>query len=302
MTADLAAAEPTAPRSMLFVPGDSERKMTKALGIKPDAVILDLEDSVAAENRPRAREIVRAFLDAHPAGGAMERWVRVNPTDTPDARLDLAAVVGGAPDGIMLPKAADGPDIARLGFMLDVLEAREGLEAGRIRTLPVATETPAALFTLDSYVGACPRLMGMTWGAEDLAAEVGAATNRAPDGQFDDLFRLARSLCLAGAKAAGVAAIHTVWANFRDLDGLMADTRAGRRMGYSSRMAIHPDQVAVIHEAYLPTADEIDHAEKVVAVFAQEGVGVARLDGQMLDMPHLKQARKILAMAGKRGD
>lgn len=296
----MTAAEKAAPRSMLFVPGDSERKMAKAFATGPDAIILDLEDSVAADNRPRGREMVRAFLDANAPGGAVERWVRVNPTDTADARLDLAAVVGGRPDGIMLPKCADGPDVARLGYMLDALEAREGLEPGAIRILPVATETPAALFKLDSYVGACDRLMGLTWGAEDLAAEVGAATNRAPDGQFDDLFRLARSLCLAGAHAAGVTAVDTVWANFRDLDGLLADTRAGRRMGYASRMAIHPDQVAVIHEAYLPTPEEIEHAKKVVAVFEQEGVGVAKLDGQMLDMPHLKQARKILAMAGKR--
>ncbi len=291
-----APVAPLMPRSFLFVPGDRERKIAKAAGLKPDAVILDLEDAVAAERRPAAREIIRSFLASGQPGKAMQRWVRINPLAEDAALDDLAAVVGGAPDGIVLPKTHSGADVSRLSFMLDALEAREGIARGSIRIMPVATETPEAIFALGTYRAASARLAALTWGAEDIAAAVGATTNRRGDGIYDDLYRLSRTLCLTGAKAAGVPAIDTIWPDFRDLDGLRADASAARRQGFSGKMAIHPDQVAVIHEAFKPSAAELDHARRVVAIFAK-GVGAASLDGKMLDMPHLKQAQNIIAMA-----
>lgn len=300
----MTASEPlpfAMPRSLLFVPGDSERKMEKALAIRPDAIILDLEDAVAADRLPLARGLVRAFLDARPQGRDSQLWVRINPLDTPLSLDDLAAVVGGRPDAILLPKTRSGADIARLSHMLDVLEVREGVARGTVRIMPVATETGPGLFALDSYRGSGERLVGLTWGAEDIAAVVGATSNRRPDGVYDDLYRLARTLCLVGAKAAGVAAIDTIWADFRDLDGLRADAEAARRMGFSGKIAIHPDQVAVIHEAFTPSPAEIAHARRVVGAFATVGTGTVGLDGRMLDMPHLKQAQNILAMAAPRG-
>lgn len=288
------------PRSFLFVPGDSERKMAKALEIKPDAIILDLEDAVAAERLPIAREMVRAFLGANPAGGRIQRWVRINPLSAHTSLEDLAAVVGGAPEGILLPKTFSGAEIAQLAHMLDILEVREGIAPGSTRIMPVATETAQGMFALDSYRGSSARLAGLTWGAEDIAAAVGATSNRRPDGVYDDLYRLARTLCLVGAKAAGVAAIDTIWVDFRDAEGLRVDAETARRLGFSGKVAIHPDQIAVIHEAFTPSAAEIEYANRVVEVFSKSGTGTVGLDGKMLDMPHLKQAQNILAMAARR--
>jgi citrate lyase subunit beta/citryl-CoA lyase len=290
------ASTNTVPRSFLFVPGDSERKMAKAEIIKPDAIILDLEDAVAASRRETAREIVTSYL----LGGTkqIQRWVRINPLHTDDSLRDLAAVILGAPDGIVLPKTSSGADVSQLSSMLDVLEVREGVARGSVRIMPVATETAEAVFTLGTYRASSARLVGLTWGAEDLSAAVGATHNRRPDGTYDDLYRMARTLCLAGAKAAGVSAIETIWADFRDSAGLQADTVTARRLGFSGRMAIHPDQVAVIHEAFRPSSEELDYARRVIGAFAN-GEGAASLDGKMLDMPHLKQAQNIVAMAEK---
>lgn len=290
------ASTNTVPRSFLFVPGDSERKMAKAEVIKPDAIILDLEDAVAASRRETARGIVTSYL----LGGAkqIQRWVRINPLHTDDSLRDLAAVIQGAPDGIVLPKTNSGADVSQLSSMLDVLEVREGVARGSVRIMPVATETAEAVFTLGTYRASSARLVGLTWGAEDLSAAVGATHNRRPDGTYDDLYRMARTLCLAGAKAAGVSAIETIWADFRDSAGLQADTVTARRLGFSGRMAIHPDQVAVIHEAFRPSSEELDYARRVIGAFAN-GEGAASLDGKMLDMPHLKQAQNIVAMAEK---
>jgi citrate lyase subunit beta/citryl-CoA lyase len=290
------ASTNTVPRSFLFVPGDSERKMAKAEIIKPDAIILDLEDAVAASRRETAREIVTSYL----LGGTkqIQRWVRINPLHTDDSLRDLAAVIQGAPDGIVLPKTNSGADVSQLSSMLDVLEVREGVARGSVRIMPVATETAEAVFTLGTYRASSARLVGLTWGAEDLSAAVGATHNRRPDGTYDDLYRMARTLCLAGAKAAGVSAIETIWADFRDSAGLQADTVTARRLGFSGRMAIHPDQVAVIHEAFRPSSEELDYARRVIGAFAN-GEGAASLDGKMLDMPHLKQAQNIVAMAEK---
>lgn len=290
------ASTNTVPRSFLFVPGDSERKMAKAEVIKPDAIILDLEDAVAASRRETAREIVTSYL----LGGTkqIQRWVRINPLHTDDSLRDLAAVIQGAPDGIVLPKTNSGADVSQLSSMLDVLEVREGVARGSVRIMPVATETAEAVFTLGTYRASSARLVGLTWGAEDLSAAVGATHNRRPDGTYDDLYRMARTLCLAGAKAAGVSAIETIWADFRDSAGLQADTVTARRLGFSGRMAIHPDQVAVIHEAFRPSSEELDYARRVIGAFAN-GEGAASLDGKMLDMPHMKQAQNIVAMAEK---
>lgn len=290
------ASTNTVPRSFLFVPGDSERKMVKAEVIKPDAIILDLEDAVAASRRETARGIVTSYL----LGGAkqIQRWVRINPLHTDDSLRDLAAVIQGAPDGIVLPKTNSGADVSQLSSMLDVLEVREGVARGSVRIMPVATETAEAVFTLGTYRASSARLVGLTWGAEDLSAAVGATHNRRPDGTYDDLYRMARTLCLAGAKAAGVSAIETIWADFRDSAGLQADTVTARRLGFSGRMAIHPDQVAVIHEAFRPSSEELDYARRVIGAFAN-GEGAASLDGKMLDMPHMKQAQNIVAMAEK---
>lgn len=286
-------------RSWLFVPGDSERKLRKAADSGADALILDLEDSVAADRRPLARRMVRAHLDARPAGPAL--WVRINPLDGPDALADLAAIVGGAPAGIMLPKI-DGPaDVARLSHGLDTLEAREGLASGSIRILPVATETARAPFALGDFATAgLARLAGLTWGAEDLSAALGAATNQDPAGGWALTYRVVRSLCLLAARAARVQPIETLHADFRDEAGLTASSLAAAREGFTGRIAIHPAQVVPINAAFSPSAADIAHAERVLAAFAaQSGAGAVGLDGVMLDMPHLKQAQQLLARAGR---
>lgn len=284
-------------RSMLFVPGDSERKLAKGAGSPADALILDLEDSVAAERTSIARGLVRAYLEAHPDRTKRQLWVRINALSSAQALADLAAIVGGRPDGIMLPKPDSGADVALLDHYLSALEIREGVPLGVIRIIPVATETAAAIFTLGSYAGCSPRLAGMTWGAEDLSASLGASTNRAPGGGFGFVYEMARSLCLAGAAAADVQPVDTLYADFRDMAGLAADSRASRQTGFTGRLAIHPDQVSVINDAFTPHPAEIAHAQRVVDAFAASpGTGVVGLDGMMLDMPHLKQARRILAM------
>lgn len=286
------------PRSWLFVPGDSERKLAKAESTGADALILDLEDSVAAARRPIARKMVRAYLDARPAGARVAAlWVRINPLGEADALADLAAVVGGAPDGIVLPKI-DGPDeVCRLGHGLDTLEAREGLAAGAIAIMAVATETAAAPFGLAGFASArLERLVGLTWGAEDLAAALGASTNLEPGGGWAPTYRIVRSLALIAANAAGVQPIETLHADFRDEPGLRASNLAAAREGFTGRIAIHPAQVGPINEAFAPSAAEIAHAERVIAAFAAgETTGAVGLDGKMLDMPHLKQARLVLA-------
>ena len=284
-------------RSFLFTPGDSPKKMHKGAGCAADALILDLEDSVAAGNRPAARAMVRDVL----AGARQARqqfWVRINPLDTADALADLVAVVPARPDGIVVPKVDGAADIARLAHYLDALEHAHQLEAGKIQIIPVATETPAALFGLGNYKAASSRLIALTWGAEDLAAALGASANRDAEGRLLPTFQLARSLCLAGATAAGVIAVETVFPDFRNLKALEAYANEGRRDGFRGMMAIHPDQVEIINRAFTPSETEIAWARRVVAAFAAADTGVVGLDGQMLDMPHLKQAQRLLAQAG----
>ena len=291
-------------RSMLFVPGDSERKLARGAGSGADALILDLEDSVAPERTAVARDLVRDYLVAHPDRSRQQVWVRINPLSSDKALPDLAAVVRGGPCGIMLPKTESGADVAGLTGFLSALEHRDGLEPGAIRIIPVATETAKAVFALGSYAGSSVRLAGITWGAEDLAAALGASTNKGEAGGYAPVYELARSLCLAGAVAAEVQPIDTLFADFRDGEGLARDSRASRRQGFTGRLAIHPDQVAPINAAYTPDAAEVAHARRVVEAFAAAGTGVVGLEGKMLDMPHLKQAWRVLEMAalvGARG-
>jgi citrate lyase subunit beta/citryl-CoA lyase len=283
------------PRSWLFAPGDSPAKMAKAAASGAGALILDLEDAVAAPNKAAARDAVAEFLWASPAAGP-QLWVRINPLSTDLALADLAAVVPARPRGVVLPKPDSAADALSLALELDRLEDAADLEPGAIRILPIATETPASLFNLNGYRTVGTRLAGLTWGAEDLAAGVGAQANRTPDGGLTDLCRLARSLCLAGAANAGVPAVETVYAGFRDLDGLRAYAEAGRRDGFVGMMAIHPAQVGVIEAVFTPSQAEIDRARQVVALFAEQpAAGALSLEGRMLDRPHLLQAERLLA-------
>ena len=284
------------PRSWLFVPGDRSERIDKARRTIPaDALILDLEDSVVEAAKPQARRIVADALAAPREPGGPQLWVRINPLASPFALHDLAAVVGGGPAGVVLPKPDGVADVMRLGHHLEALEAAAGLEIGSTAILPIATETPASLFALGGYAQASERLAGLTWGAEDLPAAVGAAAGRHADGALSDLCRLARSLCLAAAAAAGVGAVETVYPAFRDLDGLRAYAAAGRREGFVGMMAIHPTQVEAINAVFTPSEAERAHARRVVEAFAANpAAGVLSLDGAMIDRPHLIQARRVL--------
>ena len=287
-------------RSWLFVPGDSERKFAKARQNPADALILDLEDSVAKDRQQLARDTVRGWLQSNPDRSRQQLWVRIDPLDTELALPDLAAVMPGAPDGICLPKTYSAADVNRLSNYLSALEAREGLAQGSTKILCVATETAASLLTFHTYLDAVtPRLVAMTWGGEDLAAALGASDNRNPaTGGYDDPYLMAKSLCLATARAIGAQPVGVLWVDFRDPAGLEADCARDRRAGFVGKIAIHPDQCEVINRAFTPSADEIAHARRVVDVFERNpGVGTVGLDGKMLDMPHLKQARNVLALA-----
>lgn len=294
------APDPIRPvRSMLFVPADSERKMAKGADSGADALILDLEDSVAASRTAVAREMALAYLRAHADRTRRQLWVRINPLDTDAALLDLA-VTAGAPDGIVLPKVRGAADVVKLAHFLDALEVREGLLRGGIRIMPVATETPQALFNLAGYEGCSPRLAALTWGAEDIAAALGASTNRRPDGEYDTVYQLACALCLTAAHAASVQPIDTIWADFKDDTGLRRDAARARQRGFTGKIAIHPTQVAIINEAFTPGEEELAWSRRVVEVFeSNPGLGTVGLDGKMLDMPHLKQARRVLALASR---
>jgi citrate lyase subunit beta/citryl-CoA lyase len=280
-------------RSLLFVPADSEKKLAKAKSSPADALILDLEDSVASQNRIRARGLARDFLRDK---NRQSIWVRINPVGSPDFVADMEAVVASAPSGLIVPKP-DGPqDLLTLDAHLITLETRAGLPQRSIQLLPVATETPTAVLSLRDYRSPPPRLAALSWGAEDLSAALGAAGNRDENGEFLFVYKMVRAMVLIAAKAAGVDAIETLHADFRDRTGLERVARLAQREGFTGMLAIHPDQVEPINAAFTPSAADIDHAGKVVAAFAG-GAGVASLDGKMLDQPHLKQARHVLALA-----
>jgi len=343
-------------RSFLFVPGDSERKQTKALGSAADALIFDLEDSVAASKLPDARNMVAAALRSRPRPDAGKRsgpafWVRVNSLGTGKLIEDLVAVIGGAPQGVVLPKVASAAEVVEISNYLSALEQREGVDVGTTQVLVIATETPQALLGLGGYVAAfegatgaqqalrseqaklasgggsgtsgaqvlrhageptqapsatavaARRLLGLTWGMEDLGAALGSSSKVDEQGALTFTFQLARSTCLLAAAALNVQAIDGVQADFRDSEGLKRESAAARRDGFTGKMAIHPDQVPIINSAFTPTTGEVEHAQRVVAAFAAApDAGVTSLDGAMLDRPHLVQAQRILAAAERNGD
>tara|TARA_B100000678_G_scaffold289702_2_gene300846 strand:- start:952 stop:1848 length:897 start_codon:yes stop_codon:yes gene_type:complete len=295
MTHPKPAVRPWAARSLLFVPGDSPRKLEKALGGEADLIILDLEDSVAESAKPGARAHVAEVLGQGARGKPL--WVRINPLDTPHTLTDLVAIVQHRPDGIMLPKAT--PDEALLvGHYLTALEAAAGIEHESIRLIVVATETAPAMFRLGDY-GGVPRLDALTWGAEDLAAAFGAAANRDDSGNLLEPFALARTLCLAGAHAAGIAPIETIDPNFRDEERMAKVPAEARKVGFRGMMAIHPAQVGPINRAFTPSGDELERARRIIALFEENpDSGALQLDGEMVDIPHLKQARSLIGMAG----
>jgi citrate lyase subunit beta/citryl-CoA lyase len=284
-------------RSWLFAPGDSERKMEKAAGSAADIAIFDLEDAVAIEEKPLARTMIRAFLEAQD-GGRERLWVRINPLDGPYALTDLAAVMPGKPGGIMLPKARGRGDVELLDHYLSAFEAAAGIEQGATKVIALVTETAEAMYTTGDYAGA-PRLVAMTWGAEDLADSLGASENRNADGSYGFTYQMARSFCLIGAATAGVAAIETIQGDFRDLEGLRARAEQVRRDGYRGMLAIHPAQVDVINAAFTPGADELAAAQEIVDLFAANpGAGTIGYKGAMLDRPHLARARALLGLSG----
>ena len=286
-------------RSLLFVPGDSEKKLAKSISTSADALILDLEDSVSPDRTAIARSMVAEFLKAH-SNRKQQLWVRINPLQTPLVLHDLVAVMAGKPDGIMLPKPLNAKDAQQLDHYLSALEVREGLALGSTRIIPVATEVPGALFDLQSYAGASSRLQGLTWGAEDLATAVGATSNRDASGEFTFTYKLARSLCLLASAHAEVQAIDTLSVDFKDMKALAADVHNARREGFSGKLAIHPDQVEVINQGFTPSAHDLSHAQRIVDAFAQaQGAGAVQLDGKMVDKPHLTQALRLLQLSRK---
>lgn len=291
--------EPTTARSWLFAPGDSEKKMDKAAASEADIAIFDLEDAVAAENKPLARQMVHGRIAREGDAARARLWVRINPLDSGMAVHDLAAIMPAAPGGLLLPKSRGRGDVETLDNYLTALEVAHGIEPGSTRVLVLATETAGAMFHCGDYAGA-PRVCGLTWGAEDLSDALGASDNRAPDGRYDPPYELARTLCLLGACHAGVQPVETIHADFRDLDGLEARARDVKRQGYRGMLAIHPAQVEVINRVFTPSEEELAEAQAVVDLFAANpGAGTIGHEGKMLDRPHLDRARNLLRLAGR---
>jgi citrate lyase subunit beta/citryl-CoA lyase len=284
-------------RSLLFVPADGGAKLDKAVASGADAVILDLEDSITPERKDAARQAALAFLKAHSKKKDRPRLlVRINGLDTGMTDADLDAIVAGAPDAVLFPKAEGGATVTHLDAKLTAREAIVGLTEGAIKILAQGVESAAGLFTAGTYKNCSARLIGMTWGPEDLSAELGAEANREADGQLTEPYRIARTMCLFGAAAAKVPAIETIHVDFRNPDVLRKDTETARRDGFSGRLAIHPAQVPVINAVFTPTAEQIERAKAVVAAFAaQPGAGAVGIDGKMYDRPHLLRAQRLLA-------
>lgn len=290
-------------RSWLFIPGDSEKKLAKAAGTGADALIIDLEDSVTPANKPAARQMTCAWLQTNrqPAadGPRQGHWVRINALDTAMWRDDLAAVMPGAPDGIMLPKSAGPESVQQLAAELYELEQRNGIANGSTRILPLVSETAGAALTIPAYATASlPRLAGLTWGAEDLSAAIGATRKRDAAGAWTDTFRFARTQTLLAAHARGVFAIDTLHADFSDLDGLRQAAQDARADGFAGMLAIHPAQVPVINAAFSPSEAELAEARAIVEAFAANpDAGALQIEGRMIDRPHLKLAQRVLGIA-----
>jgi citrate lyase subunit beta/citryl-CoA lyase len=284
-------------RSFLFVPADSARKLDKAMASGADALLVDLEDSIAPDGKARARDSAAAFVkNALAARPRPFLCVRINGLQTGLTDADLDAVAPAKPDAIMLPKAEGGASVIHAAAKLAVREAQNDLPDGHIKILPIATETAASLFVAGTFPGASERLIGLTWGAEDLSAELGAHTNRDARGQFLDPYRLARTLCLAGAAAAQVPAIDTVYVDFRDEQGFHRECEDAARDGFVGKMAIHPAQVPIINAVFTPSTEAIGRAQAIIDAFVKSpGVGVVGIGGVMYDRPHLARAERLLA-------
>jgi citrate lyase subunit beta/citryl-CoA lyase len=287
-------------RSLLFVPADGGSKLDKAFASGADGVILDLEDSIAPERKDVARAAALDFLKTNSGAAARPRLlVRINGLDTGMTDADLDAIVPGKPDAILFPKAEGAATVAAIDAKLSAREGKAGLAEGHIKILAQAVETAMGLFTAGTYRDASPRLIGLTWGPEDISAELGAEANREADGMLTEPYRLARSMCLYGAAAARVPAIETIHVNFRDADVLRRDTELARRDGFTGRLAIHPAQVPVINEVFTPGPEQIEKAKAIVAAFAAKpGAGAVGIDGKMYDRPHLARAQALLARVG----
>lgn len=285
-------------RSLLFVPGDSERKFDKACESGADGLILDLEDAVSPANKVSARANVAQWLD-RADDTAAGLFVRVNALDTGLTLADLAAVVRPGLAGIVIPKANGGHDLTRVSHYLAALEEKAGMATESVAAIVVATETPSAMFALNGYAGASSRLIGLTWGAEDLSSAIGATTNKSADGGWSFPYQMARAQCLFAAGSAGVAAIDTLYADFRDEAGLQGDCDQARRDGFTGRIAIHPAQVPTINRCFSPSEQDMAEARLVIEAFAAApDAGTVAINGRMYDIPHLKAARRILAAGG----
>jgi citrate lyase subunit beta/citryl-CoA lyase len=287
-------------RSLLFVPADSEKKLAKSRDIAADALVLDLEDSVMPQNKPLARQMVAQHFAS--SGIQRERlWVRINDLRSGELLKDLASVVPVKPTGLILPKIRGPEDIQKVALYLEALESEHAVPAGSIRLLVLVTETPEALLRMGEIIrdGAHPRIAGLMWGGEDLSSALGAGDPRNSDGSWRPSYELARTQCLLAAHAMGVEAIDTVYVDFRNSEGLRGACQTSRYDGFTGRVAIHPDQVPVINQAFTPTPDELALARRIVDAFAA-GAGAIALDGKMYDIPHLKAAQRLLAAAPER--
>lgn len=285
-------------RSFLFVPGDSERKLAKADSTSADALIIDLEDSVSASSADAARTQARDYLEQYKgAGRKKEIWVRCKPLQNPASLPDLASVVAGSPDGIVLPKVRSGDDIGVLDHYLSALEVQAGLPIGSVRVLPLLTETAESILMAHTFTAELRRVVGYSWGPIDLMAAIGASINRNPDGSFKTLYAYAKGVCLLVSGSAEVSPIDTICADYRNHEMLRNECIAARQAGFTGKLAIHPDQVAIINEHFTPTVEEIEYAKRVIESFGNGDVGVVGLDGQMLDMPHLRQAQTVMRRA-----
>lgn len=283
-------------RSILFVPGDSARKQEKSLQSGADALVLDLEDSVAFQEKPRARTMTSEFLQRHiPTRERPLLYVRVNALDTGLTDEDLTIVMSGRPDGIVAPKVVGGRDLADFAARLSRHEERLGITVGFTRILPVVTETAAAVLALPTVPGSTERLIGLSWGGEDLAADIGAESNHDEAGAYTPTYVMARSMALLTAVASGVEPIETAFISYHDLEAFAADCVTARRDGFTGRIAIHPSQVPVINEVFTPSAEVVKRARMIIDAFAANpGMGVVGIDGGMVEMPHLRQAERIM--------
>ncbi|WP_136657261.1 CoA ester lyase [Nitratireductor sp. XY-223] len=293
-------------RSYLFVPGDSQRKLEKSLTSGADCLLIDLEDSVSASQKPVARQMARDFITDARKNAAPDTpglVVRVNPLGSGMVEDDLAAIVAARPDGVLLPKCEHGADVQNLSALIAVHEAEAGMAEGQTDIHALVTETAKGTLNAGTYASVSDRLKTLSWGGEDLSADIGVETNRDENGHYTDLFRYARTVTLVGAAAAGVEAVDTVFVDFRNQDGLESECRDAVRDGFSGKMAIHPSQVEVINRIFTPSDAAVEKARRIVELFEQAGedAGVLSLDGQMIDRPHLKQSLKILERARMAG-